>query len=111
MSKSKSKKKVVVGKKGDKSGATKIAATTPRRTRTSSISNKQEALLFEKPNFTFILGGAALVLVGMLMMLGGGMPDANTWDPDIIYSFRITVVGPVLILAGLVVEIYAIFKK
>ena len=45
------------------------------------------------------------------MMLGGGMPDRNTWDPNIIYSPRITVVGPVLILAGLIVEIYAIFKK
>ena len=111
MSKSKSKKKVVVSKKGENSSAIKVAATTSRRTRTSSVSNKQEALLFEKPNFTFIIAGAVLVFVGMLMMLGGGMPDPNTWDPDIIYSPRITVVGPVLILAGLILEIYAIFKK
>ena len=111
MSKSKTKKKVVVGKKGEKNEATKIAATTSRRGRSSANVKKQETLLFEKPNYTFILLGAGLVLVGMLMMLGGGMPDADTWDPDIIYSFRITVLGPVLILAGLVVEIYAIFKK
>lgn len=111
MSKNKSKKKVVVGKKGEKRGATKVAATTSRRTRTSTISTQPETLLFEKPNFTFIIGGAVLVFLGLMMMLGGGMPDANTWDPNIIYSTRITVIGPILILAGLVMEIYAIFKK
>jgi hypothetical protein len=105
MSKSKSKKKVTVGKKRE------VTATTSRRIRTSSISTQPETLLFEKTNFTFVIGGAILVFFGMMMMLGGGMPDPNTWDPDIIYSSRITVVGPVLIIAGLVLEIYAIFKK
>lgn len=107
----KSKKKVIVGKKGEKSGATKVAATTSRRTRTSSISTQPETLLFEKSNFTFIILGAGLVFLGLMMMLGGGMPDRDTWDPDIIYSSRITVLGPLLILVGLGMEIYAIFKK
>ena len=55
--------------------------------------------------------GAGLILLGMVMMLGGKQPDPNTWDPDIIYSNRITVLAPFLILSGLVVEIFAIFKK
>ena len=55
--------------------------------------------------------GAALVALGLMMMVGGSMPDPNTWDPDIIYSKRITLLGPLLILAGLILEIFAIFRK
>ena len=55
--------------------------------------------------------GFALVLVGMILMSGGQMPSADVWDEDIIYSFRRTVLAPIVILAGLAVEVYAIFKK
>lgn len=110
MSKSKTKKKVVVSKKKG-SGATKVSPTTSRRNRTAPKASQPETLLFEKVNFTYILIGAGLIGLGMILMLGGGQPDANTWDPDIIYATRITVFGPILILAGLVVEIFAIFKK
>jgi hypothetical protein len=44
-------------------------------------------------------------------MMGGSQPNPNEWDESIIYSPRIMVVAPILILAGLIVEIYAIFKK
>lgn len=112
MSKSKTKKKkVVAGQKTGKTSAAKITPTTSRRGRTSTKSLSQEKLLFNKDNFTFMMVGAGLVLLGMIMMIGGSMPDVNTWDPDIIYSTRITVIGPVLIVAGLIVEIYAVFKK
>ncbi len=112
MSKSKSKKKVVLSKKENKTAAkTKVAPTTSRRSRTAAKTLNDEKLLFNKNNFVLITGGLVLVFLGMIMMLGGSMPDPNTWDPDIIYSTRITVIGPILILAGLVIEIYAIFKK
>ena len=111
MSKNKSKKKIAVRSNSESTKSTKVSPTTSRRGRGATKSIQQEALLFERPNYTYIIAGAALVLLGMIMMLGGGMPDANTWDPDIIYSFRITVIGPILILAGLIIEIVAIFKK
>ena len=50
MSKSKSKKKVTVGKKRE------VTATTSRRTRTSSISTQPETLLFEKTNLVLTQG-------------------------------------------------------
>ncbi|MBK8504881.1 MAG: DUF3098 domain-containing protein [Saprospiraceae bacterium] len=55
--------------------------------------------------------GAGLIFLGMLLMLGGSMPSPDVWDDSIIYSFRRTVLAPIVILAGLVVEIYAIFKR
>ena len=117
MSKKKVKKKVVVGNKSNpntktvKVEKTKINPTTSRRGTSSSKNSSKQELLFGRQNYILMIAGAALVILGMVMMLGGSMPDANTWDPNIIYSTRITVLAPIMILTGLILEIYAIFKK
>lgn len=77
----------------------------------NSIFNNQVPLLFGKSEFTWILAGVGLEVLGMLCMLGGSMPNPDTWDPNIIYSpMRITV-APILIVAGLVVVTIGIFKR
>jgi len=68
-------------------------------------------LLFDKVNYTYILGGIGLMVIGFVLMSGGSMPDSNTWDDSIIYSTRRTLIAPIFILAGLVVQVLAIFKK
>lgn len=68
-------------------------------------------MLFDKVNYTYVIGGIVLMVIGFVLMSGGSMPDSNTWDESIIYSPRRTVVAPIFILAGLVVQILAIFKK
>ena len=88
--------------------ATRTTAATTKR---SFIPKSNGILLFGRTNFIYMLAGIALIAVGLVMMSGGKQPDANTWDPNIIYSTRITVVAPILILAGLIVEFWAIFKK
>ena len=55
--------------------------------------------------------GLGLITLGLILMSGGGMPSPDVWDESIIYGFRRTVLAPFLILAGLIVEIFAIFKK
>lgn len=57
-----------------------------------------------------MLIGIGLIALGMLLMLGGSMPSPDVWDDSIIYSFRRTVLAPAFIIAGLLVEVYAIFK-
>jgi len=122
MSKKKVKKKVVVGNKNKKVASTatksvkvkqtkKTTPTVSRRSAASKAKAPKEELLFGKQNYILMIAGAGLVILGMVAMLGGSMPDPNTWDPDIIYSKRITVLGPILIMSGLILEIYAIFKK
>ena len=100
----KNKKKVVV------TTQKKAAPTVSRRTSTSTPSAKPQEMIFNKSNYMWMGVGVALILVGMLLMIGGSMPSADVWDDSIIYSFRITVLAPMVILAGLGVEIYAIFK-
>ena len=69
------------------------------------------APLFEKDNYIWLLIGAAVVTLGMILMSGGKNQDPNVFDTTVVYSkVRITV-APILIVAGLLVEIYALFKK
>jgi hypothetical protein len=44
-------------------------------------------------------------------MSGGHMPSPDVWDESLIYSTRRTLLAPVLILAGLSLQIVAIFTK
>lgn len=55
--------------------------------------------------------GLALVLLGLVAMSGGSMPDPNKWEPERIYSFRRITLAPIMIVGGLVAVIIGIFKK
>lgn len=68
-------------------------------------------MLYQKRHLQIILLGIVIMLLGYAAMSGGSMPDSNTWDDDLIYGFRRTVLAPVLILAGLGIQIYAVFKR
>jgi hypothetical protein len=68
-------------------------------------------LLFNKENYKWIAVGFGLMLVGFMLMSGGKMTDPNVWDANTIYSFRRITLAPIVILAGLIVQIYAIFYK
>lgn len=68
-------------------------------------------LLFGKKNFMFLLGGIGLIVIGYFLMAGGNMPSPDVWDENLIYSTRRTLIAPIFILAGLVMQVYAIFSK
>jgi len=120
----KSKKKIITTKETrkteSKSGVKKVSVKTKKKVaptisrsgnRGAVVAGKSDEMIFGRANYIMMAAGAALVGLGMILMIGGWMPDNNTWDPNIIYSTRITVIAPILILAGLIVEIFAIFKK
>jgi len=67
--------------------------------------------LFEKQNLWLMLMGIAVIAVGMLLMVGGRSNDPNSFNYDEVYSTLRVSVAPVLIIIGLGIEIYAIFKK
>ena len=67
--------------------------------------------LFGKENYRWMLIGLVLILLGLLLMIGGKSKDPNVFDPSQVYSFRRITLAPILILAGLVLEIVGIFKK
>jgi hypothetical protein len=65
---------------------------------------------FGKENYRLMLIGLALIAAGFLLMIGGGSNDPNVFNPEI-FSFRRITLAPILILAGYVVEIFAIMKR
>ncbi len=54
--------------------------------------------------------GLLLIVFGYVLMSGGGSPDPNKFNPEI-FSSRRLVWAPILVLAGLSIEVYAILYK
>lgn len=68
--------------------------------------------MFTKDNYMWMLGGIVLIVLGMFLMSGGkSNEDPTKFDASAVYSTTRITVAPILILAGLVLEIFAIFKK
>lgn len=67
--------------------------------------------LFTKDNYIWMIAGIVLVLLGIVLMAGGKSDDPNVFKENEVYSFRRITIAPILILLGLGIEVYAIFKK
>lgn len=77
----------------------------------SDKAKKSLEPLFNKDNYTWMAIGAVIIALGMFLMSGGKNQDPNVFDTSVVYSFTRVTVAPILIIAGLLVEIYAIFKR
>ncbi len=62
---------------------------------------EQQVLLFNKKNYTLMLVGLGLIALGNILMIGN----------EDIYSFTKITLAPILIMAGFLVEIYAIMFR
>jgi hypothetical protein len=67
--------------------------------------------LFTKDNYMWMLIGIAVMALGFFLMSGGKSSDPKVFDPKEVYSQTRITVAPVLIIAGLLIEIFAIMKK
>lgn len=67
--------------------------------------------LFSKENYTWMIIGAIIVALGMILMSGGKNENPNTFDYDVVYSTTRITVAPILIVLGLLIEVFAIFKR
>ena len=111
----KKKKKVVVAKAKDTkrvvvSTSKRKVAPTKSRSKNSGTAAVKSALIFKRENYKWMFIGLGLIVLGMLLMMGGSMPSADVWDPSIVYSHRRITLAPIVILSGLALQVYAIFK-
>lgn len=78
------------------------------------ITKKQpvtSTVLFTKDNYLWMVIGGVIVILGMLLMSGGRSDNPNVFDYNQVYSVTRVTIAPIMIIAGLMVEIYAIFRK
>jgi hypothetical protein len=75
------------------------------------MKNQQKSvLLFDRHKYTWLIIGLAVTALGFILMIGGGSNDPSVFSEEIL-SFRRLTLAPVLVLAGYVIQIYAIMKK
>ncbi len=77
----------------------------------AEVIKKTENSLFHRENLTWFLIGIIIIAAGMILMAGGKNENPAVFDKNLVYSARRITVAPILIILGLLVEIYAIFKK
>lgn len=65
---------------------------------------------FGKINYTLMLTGIGLIIFGFMLMAGGGSDDPKVFNPEV-FSFRRITLAPIVVMAGFVLNIYAIVKK
>jgi hypothetical protein len=58
-----------------------------------------------------MLIGIAVMALGFFLMSGGKSTDPKVFDDKEVYSTTRITIAPILIIAGLLLEIFAIMKK
>jgi len=67
--------------------------------------------LFTKDNYMWMLIGLAVMAIGFFLMAGGKSADPKVFNDNEVYSTTRITIAPILIIGGLLIEIFAIMKK
>ena len=67
--------------------------------------------LFGKENYMWMLIGLGVLALGFFLMAGGKSTNPNVFNKEEVYSTTRITIAPILIIAGFIIEIFAIMKK
>ncbi|HLU84657.1 MAG TPA: DUF3098 domain-containing protein [Vicingaceae bacterium] len=65
---------------------------------------------FSKKNYTLIIAGVLLLVIGYVLMIGGGSDNPQEFSYELFSAQRV-IIAPIVILAGFVVVGWGIMKK
>lgn len=95
--------------------AVRTVATPKVKARPMARSRATDAiehpLIFGRQTYYWLGAGFLLIVFGFILMTGGRGEDPTVFDESVIYSWRKITLAPIIILSGLSVVTYAIFKK
>ena len=91
--------------------AEKKIVIEPRKPATETKKVEVTSNLFGRENYIWILAGIAIIALGLILMAGGKSSDPNVFDPKEVYSTTRITIAPILILIGLGLGVFAIFRK
>jgi len=89
----------------------KKTTTTVHRTPPLHAKENITNALFGKENYKWMLIGLVVMAIGFFLMAGGKSSDPNVFEDKDVYSTTRITIAPILIIAGLILEIFAIMKK
>jgi hypothetical protein len=78
---------------------------------TIQVKEKNTSVLFGRENYKWMLIGLVIMAIGFFLMAGGKSSDPNVFNDKDVYSTTRITIAPILIIAGLIIEIFAIMKK
>jgi hypothetical protein len=73
-------------------------------------TQQKSVLLFDRHKYTWLIIGLAITAIGFILMIGGGSKDPAVFN-DNIFNFQRLTLSPILVLAGYIIQFYAIMKK
>ncbi len=89
---------------------------TKLKTSQKQAKNKQKpedemvTFAFSRQNYRLIIIGIVIITLGFILMIGGGSEDPNVFSYKL-FNFQRLTLAPILILAGYIIEIFAIMKR
>lgn len=75
-----------------------------------SGKKNETSFAFGKMNYILLIAGVVILLIGYICLAGGGSDNPEVFS-DKLFDARRLVVAPILIVGGLVVEIFAIMIR
>ncbi len=75
------------------------------------LATRKSSALFGRENYKWMIIGLVVIIAGFLLMVGGKSEDPNVFNENEVYSFRRITLAPILILAGIGLEVFAIFRR
>ncbi|MFR9523214.1 MAG: DUF3098 domain-containing protein [Rikenellaceae bacterium] len=73
-------------------------------------SQQEQQMPLAKKNYKLLLAGFLVIILGFVLMSGGGGTTATEFDYSM-FSFRRITLAPIVVVAGFIIEVYAILKK
>ncbi len=77
---------------------------------TTNKKEEEKSFVFNRENYILLLVGLGLMAIGFLLLIGGGSKDPEVFSYAL-FDFQRLTLAPILILAGLVMEFFAIMKR
>lgn len=75
-----------------------------------SVEDGNKRMPLSTKNYYMMLAGVIVIVIGFILMSGGGEHTATEFDESI-FSFRRITLAPIVVIAGFVLEIFAIMKR
>ncbi len=85
-------------------------STVPVNTREKSVT-QTPSQLFGKENYKWMIIGLVVLAIGFFLMAGGKSSDPTVFQDKEVYSTTRITIAPILIIAGLIIEIFAIMRR